>query len=153
MAEYNIYKNFGISANIYGDQLKDVPTGLITFFNTPKTRYNLGLSNANLYKGFGFNINYKWVQGFMYEGSPQFTGFVDTYDLVDAQMSYNVKKINTTLPSLAQKELSKTASATAATSASSAHTASPALVRRRLKAVVRTERIIIAMAQPPDRQP
>ncbi|MCB0643394.1 MAG: hypothetical protein KDC44_17210, partial [Phaeodactylibacter sp.] len=40
--------------------------------------------------------NYKWIQGFLFEGSPQFTGFIPTYDLLDAQFNFGVKKINTT---------------------------------------------------------
>jgi outer membrane receptor protein involved in Fe transport len=39
---------------------------------------------------WGFNINYKWIQGFIFEGSPQFTGFIPTYDLVDAQINKNI---------------------------------------------------------------
>ena len=32
----------------------------------------------NELKNIGFNVNYKWVEGFIYEGSPQFTGSVPT---------------------------------------------------------------------------
>ena len=48
-------------------------------------------------ENFGFNVNYKWIQGFDYTGSPQFTGNIPTYDLVDAQINYRFTKINTTL--------------------------------------------------------
>ena len=41
-------------------------------------------------------MNYKWIQGFVFEGSPQFTGFVPTYDLLDAQVNVAVPKWNTT---------------------------------------------------------
>jgi iron complex outermembrane receptor protein len=44
----------------------------------------------------GFNVNYKWIQGFIFEGSPQFTGLVPTYDLVDAQVNYTCLKQNLT---------------------------------------------------------
>jgi len=36
------------------------------------------------------------VQGFTYEGSPQFTGKIPSYDLVDAQINYNLKDAGTT---------------------------------------------------------
>jgi iron complex outermembrane recepter protein len=39
---------------------------------------------------FGFSVNYKWIKGFVFEGSPQFTGFVPTYDMFDAQISYRI---------------------------------------------------------------
>ena len=41
-----------------------------------------------------FNTNYKWVQGFRFEGSPQFTGIVPSYSLVDAQANYSIPEWN-----------------------------------------------------------
>ncbi|CAN5665303.1 TonB-dependent receptor [soil metagenome] len=69
---------------------------LIPAFNTPENKYNLGFSARDL-NNFGFNINYKWVQGFEYEGSPQFTGYVPSYSMVDAQVNYKLLKIHSTL--------------------------------------------------------
>ena len=43
-------------------------------------------------KNFGFNVQYKWVEGFLFEGSPQFTGFIPTYELVDVQVNYSLPK-------------------------------------------------------------
>ncbi len=39
-------------------------------------------------------MNYKWIQGFVFEGSPQFTGAIPTYDLVDVQVNYTLVKQN-----------------------------------------------------------
>jgi outer membrane receptor protein involved in Fe transport len=47
-------------------------------------------------KNLGFNVNYKWIQGFVFEGSPQFTGFIPTYGLVDAQINVFIPKIRST---------------------------------------------------------
>ena len=75
---------------------------IIPAFNTPEHKYNLGISARDLKSNWGkkntwgFGINYKWIQGFLFEGSPQFTGVVPTYDLVDAQVNYIVTSINTT---------------------------------------------------------
>lgn len=67
---------------------------IIPAFNTPEHKFNLGFSGRNLGKEklgfFGFSVNYKWIQGFIFEGSPQFTGLVPTYDMVDAQVSYQI---------------------------------------------------------------
>ena len=41
-----------------------------------------------------FNLNYKWIQGFNYEGSPQFTGYVPSYGLLDFQLTKNLQKQN-----------------------------------------------------------
>ncbi len=74
---------------------------IIPAFNTPEHKFNLGISGRDVeigkLKNFGFNVNYKWIQGFDYEGSPQFTGNIPSYDLVDAQLNYKFTKINTTV--------------------------------------------------------
>lgn len=48
-------------------------------------------------KGLGFNVNYKWIQGFYSEGSPQFSGSVPTYGLVDAQVNKFIEKAKLTV--------------------------------------------------------
>jgi hypothetical protein len=79
---------------------------LIPAYNTPEHKFNIGLTGRDIdvklfnkipLRNLGFGINYKWVQGFQYEGSPQFTGYVPTYDMLDAQVSYTLKKISSTL--------------------------------------------------------
>lgn len=93
---------FQISGNYSWNNLvktaEDDP--IIPAFNTPEHKFNLGLSGRNIQtrslKNFGFNINYKWIEGFQFEGSPQFTGFVPTYALLDGQINIFVERINTT---------------------------------------------------------
>ncbi|HAP70305.1 MAG TPA: TonB-dependent receptor [Flavobacteriales bacterium] len=67
---------------------------IIPAFNTPEHKFNLGFSGRGLGKAksglFGFSVNYKWIQGFLFEGSPQFTGIVPTYDMFDAQINYKI---------------------------------------------------------------
>jgi len=77
---------------------------IIPAYNTPKHKYNLGVSgrginlfDVDVLQKVGFGINYKWVEGFLYEGSPQFTGAVPTYDLLDAQVSVDLDRLNTTV--------------------------------------------------------
>lgn len=66
---------------------------IIPAFNTPEHKFNLGVTARGLEDRFkdvwGFSCNYRWVQGFVFEGSPQFTGYVPGFDLLDAQV--NVK--------------------------------------------------------------
>ncbi|TVR81531.1 MAG: TonB-dependent receptor [Chitinophagaceae bacterium] len=78
---------------------------IVPAFNTPEHKFNIGVSARDLVLRFGdrvtlrnigFNVNYKWVQGFLFEGSPQFTGFVPTYGLLDAQINYTHKPLHTT---------------------------------------------------------
>ena len=59
---------------------------------------DIHLSEQNkIFRNFGFSINYKWVAEFKYEGSPQFTGIVPSYNLVDVQVSKKVSQIDATL--------------------------------------------------------
>lgn len=77
---------------------------IIPAFNTPEHKFNIGISGRDIdryigpvhIKNWSFSMNYKWIQGFTFEGSPQFTGYVPTYDLFDAQISKTVPLINTT---------------------------------------------------------
>jgi outer membrane receptor protein involved in Fe transport len=88
---------------------------IIPAFNTPEHKFNLGVSGRNMpidlgfvrFKSFGFNVNYKWVEGFIFEGSPQFTGPIDTYDLLDAQVNWYFDKLNSTLKVGASNVLNK----------------------------------------------
>jgi iron complex outermembrane receptor protein len=100
---YYLGKYFVAGANYSWNELlkSDESDPIIPAFNTPKNKYNVSLSardmkiSDNSANTWGFNVNYKWIQGFLFEGSPQFTGFVPTYDLVDAQINMTISKINT----------------------------------------------------------
>jgi outer membrane receptor protein involved in Fe transport len=90
-AEYQIVSNFVVTGNVSSDQLRDVPAGLITFFNTPKYRFNVGLGNTNVGRGVGFNMVYRWQDEVIWEGTFG-TGPVDAYGTLDAQVSIRIPK-------------------------------------------------------------
>jgi outer membrane receptor protein involved in Fe transport len=90
-AEYQLGKGYLLMGNVYGDQLTGVPSNLVTFFNTPKTRFNIGLSNSNLGKGIGFNVIYKWQDKINWEGTFG-TGNIPAFGTLDAQVSYHFTK-------------------------------------------------------------
>jgi outer membrane receptor protein involved in Fe transport len=75
---------------------------LIPAYNTPKNKFNLGFSARDLKvpftskTGLGFGVNLKWIEGFVFEGSPQFSGAIPSYVLLDGQVNYIAKKMNTT---------------------------------------------------------
>jgi outer membrane receptor protein involved in Fe transport len=85
--EYQFLKGFAIYGNVFSDKLEDLPQGFVSFFNAPKYRFNIGLRNENLYKGFGFNIVAKWQDNNYYEGT-FVTGTLPYFTWVDAQISY-----------------------------------------------------------------
>jgi len=88
--EYQVgSKGYRIMGNVYGDNINGVPDNGVAFFNTPKTRFNLGLSNDDAYKGLGFNVIYKWQDKVNWEGTFG-TGEIPSFGTLDAQVSYKL---------------------------------------------------------------
>ncbi len=101
-ASYYFWDNYTLSGNYTWNVLNtQTDDPIVPAFNTPEHKYNISLSGRDLtiFKagGFGFNITYKWIEGFLFEGSPQFTGTIDSYDLLDAQVSSYIADWNLTL--------------------------------------------------------
>ncbi|MBC7884268.1 MAG: TonB-dependent receptor [Saprospiraceae bacterium] len=108
---YFFNKYYAFNGNYsFNELVTNVSDPIVPAFNTPKHKYNFGLSARDIPVGvgkntFGFNVNYKWIQGFTFEGSPQFTGIVPDYDLVDAQVNYTMPKLNLTIKTGASNAL------------------------------------------------
>lgn len=108
---YYFGKYYAVNGNYsYNELVTDVQDNIVPAFNTPKHKYNLGVSSRDIPVGsgnnvIGFNVNYKWIQGFIFEGSPQFTGLIPDYDLVDAQVNYTMPKLNLTVKAGASNAL------------------------------------------------
>jgi outer membrane receptor protein involved in Fe transport len=101
---YYFNKNYSVTFNYSFNELttaEDDP--IIPAYNTPRNKFNIGFQargiNMSILSGLemGFGANYKWIEGFVFEGSPQFTGAIDSYGLLDAQVNWTWSKINTTL--------------------------------------------------------
>ena len=102
---YYFWNYFALNGNYSWNILNtETDDPIIPAFNTPEHKYNIGFGGRDIpvriggleLQNFGFNINYKWIKGFLFEGSPQFTGFIPTYNLLDAQINWRSEKINTT---------------------------------------------------------
>lgn len=103
---YYFHRKYALVTNYSWNKLNlrgsDDP--IIPAFNTPEHKYNISVNGRDLILRLGnitipnlaFNVNYKWIQGFIFEGSPQFTGFVPSYDMVDAQVNYRQPEWKTT---------------------------------------------------------
>ncbi|MCP9236707.1 TonB-dependent receptor domain-containing protein [Lewinella sp. JB7] len=93
--------NGNYSWNVLNTQTDDP---IIPAFNTPEHKFNIGVSGrdipfrlfGNPLNGLGANINYKWVDSYLFEGSPQFTGPIESYGMLDAQVNFTVPRIKTT---------------------------------------------------------
>jgi iron complex outermembrane recepter protein len=101
-ANYYFNTYYQLSGNYSWNRLNklDEDDPIIPAFNTPEHKFNLTVSGRDMsmfgLEKTGFNVTYKWIEGFLFEGSPQFTGFIPTYDMVDAQWNCTVDRLNTT---------------------------------------------------------
>ncbi len=89
--EYQLSRGYMLGGNIFSDELHDVPSGFVTFFNAPKYRVNVSLRNDNAWKGVGFNVIGKWQDVNHYEGT-FVSGDLPAFWWVDAQVSYKLPK-------------------------------------------------------------
>jgi len=94
---YFYQKYLGFAANYSWNKLDRHGSldPLIPAFNTPEHKYNLGVNGRDIesnilgfwIRNWGYGANYKWQQGFTFEGSPQFTGVVPAYGMLDFQVN------------------------------------------------------------------
>lgn len=76
---------------------------IIPAFNTPRNKFNAGFSARERkipftkLNRFGYGLNWKYVEGYSFEGSPQFSGPIPSYDMVDAQINVSFPKDHLTL--------------------------------------------------------
>ena len=107
-AEYVLPGNYLIGANVSSNYLIDqdkVPTGFVTFFNTPKYRYNLSFGNRDIARtGIGFNIVYRAQESFLWESSfanaeatARKQTIIPAYSTLDAQLSKKLTSIKSIL--------------------------------------------------------
>ncbi len=94
-------KYYQFSGNYSWNRLNTkVDDPIIPAFNTPEHKFNVSVSGRDVplgeMKNVGFNLNYKWVEGFIFQGSPQFTGFIPSYGLLDGQVNWLWQKANVT---------------------------------------------------------
>ncbi len=99
---YYFWDYYSLSGNYTWNVLNTASDDpIIPAFNTPENKFNISFGARQIpvkieNHTWGFNVTYKWVQGFLFEGSPQFTGFIDDYRLLDAQVTYEIPDWNLT---------------------------------------------------------
>ncbi|MBM3915014.1 MAG: TonB-dependent receptor [Sphingomonadales bacterium] len=89
--EYQWVKRYVLYGNVFSDRLSEVDPNVVTYFNAPRYRTNIGLRNDNVYKNFGFNVVYKWQDRNYYEGT-FITGTLPAFGWWDAQVTYRPAK-------------------------------------------------------------
>jgi outer membrane receptor protein involved in Fe transport len=91
--DYRLPSNFTVGANLASDVLKDVPVNFVAYFNAPKYKANVNFGNVGFgpQKRLGFNVAYRWQQGFYYQGDFA-NGQLPDVQTLDAQFSLKLPK-------------------------------------------------------------
>lgn len=99
---YYFHKQHAFNFNYSYNKLAkaDESDPIIPAFNTPLHKFNVGFNAHELMVGnngntWGYGTNYKWVDKYFWEGSPQFTGPVPAFIVVDAQVNFTWKAAKT----------------------------------------------------------
>jgi len=92
--DYLLPNHFVFTSSIYTDEIGDLPTGFVSYFNAPTWRANFGFSHPGLLMNnrLGFNINLHYQDEIAYEGT-FVAGKVPSYSTIDAVLTYRVPKI------------------------------------------------------------
>lgn len=88
-----LFGKFNASGNISWNKIGDLPENFINSFNTPEIRYNLGLGSKEIIKNFGFNVQYRWQDKFMWNSTFS-SGEVPAYSTFDAQVNLKIPSVN-----------------------------------------------------------
>lgn len=79
----------------YNELITGEDDPIIPAFNTPQNKFNISFTGHDMKvpiskkPNLGWGVTYRFVESFEFEGSPQFSGRISSYDMVDAQV--NVK--------------------------------------------------------------
>ncbi|MGB3779775.1 MAG: TonB-dependent receptor [Tunicatimonas sp.] len=99
-AEYVLDRGFVVGGNAAFNQLLDqqdlIDQGFRASYNTPLWRYNLKLANRKVTDNFGFSVNYRWQDAFLWESSFG-VGVVPAFSTLDAQVSYKLADLKSVI--------------------------------------------------------
>ncbi len=97
-ADYRLPLNFITGVNVASDVLKDVPAGFVAYFNAPKYKTNFYVGNTGFGKDkrLGFNVTYRWQQGYYFQGDFASGNLPDVHT-VDAQINVKLPKTKSIL--------------------------------------------------------
>jgi outer membrane receptor protein involved in Fe transport len=92
--EWQLPANFTVGGNVSSDKISNVPAGFRAFFASPELRtvFSLGNTGFGPQNLLGFNVNWRWQEGFFYENDFA-QADIPAYHTVDASISYKRPKI------------------------------------------------------------
>ncbi|MGC1243378.1 MAG: TonB-dependent receptor [Chryseosolibacter sp.] len=94
---YNLPRNFTLNGSYTYATFDDNSESNSAFragFNTPENKVSIGIGNRKLTDNFGFNLNFRWQEEFLWQ-SDFGSWNVPEYGVLDAQLSYKVPSIKT----------------------------------------------------------
>lgn len=106
--QYNLYfaKYLSFNGNYTWNRLdrRGSTDPIIPAYNTPEHKFNVSIEGRDIklrigkahINNWGFAVNFRFIQGFVFEGSPQFSGAIPTYYSLDAQLNYTYPKAHLT---------------------------------------------------------
>ena len=87
---------FDLGVNYTYNKLQDAEElrarGIRTNFNTPEHKFKASFGHTELFKNFGFGVNYRWSDNYFWEASFA-DGDIDSFSVFDAQINYSVPSI------------------------------------------------------------
>ena len=97
--DYNFYKNYFLSANFtYVNENLTPDFEFVFWVHSPKYKSNISFMNENVWKHFGFTVNWKWTDAVprnKNDNNPHINNNLSAKHVIDAQISYTALKINT----------------------------------------------------------
>lgn len=92
--EYAINSKFSVGGNVAYNKLSEftAPAGTLSFYNTPDYRTNLTFTGREVLPNTGFSLAWRWQDAFYWE-SGFAVGTLQGYQVLDAQVSYNLPKV------------------------------------------------------------
>jgi iron complex outermembrane receptor protein len=94
---YNFGKGYSITGNYNYATFDAKQADGSTFragFNTPESKFNIGIGNRKLTKNLAFNVNFRWQDEFLWQ-SDFGDWIVPEFGVFDAQVSYKIPSIKT----------------------------------------------------------
>jgi outer membrane receptor protein involved in Fe transport len=94
---YNLPRAYSLTANYNWATFDSQQSDGSTFragFNTPKNKFSVGIGNRKVTKNFGFNLNFRWQEEFLWQ-SDFGDWIVPEFGVFDAMVSYRIPSIKT----------------------------------------------------------
>lgn len=94
---YSIFKGYTLTGNynyatfdLGSSADRDFRAG----FNTPQNKFNIGIGNRKVFDNFGFHVNFRWQDSFVWESTFGVWN-VPEFGVLDAQVNYKISNIKT----------------------------------------------------------